>query len=126
MMDDDFNTAGAIAVLHELASLINSFIERTSLEKTKAATGISAASAATQTLRGLGVILGLFRIAPQPASASGKSDDLPEKLMSLLIRLRAEARTAKNFAFSDGIRKGLADIGITLEDRPDGTIWRRG
>jgi cysteinyl-tRNA synthetase len=124
MMDDDFNTAGAIAVLHELASLINGFIERTGLEKTKPAPGVAAASAATQTLRGLGLILGLFRVAPQ--AAAGKSDDLPDKLMNLLIRLRAEARAAKNFAFSDGIRKGLADLGITLEDRPDGTIWRRG
>jgi cysteinyl-tRNA synthetase len=45
--------------------------------------------------------------------------------MELLIRLRQEAREGKNFALADGIRKGLADIGVTLEDRPDGTIWRR-
>jgi cysteinyl-tRNA synthetase len=131
MMDDDFNTAGAIAVLHELTSLINGFIERGGLEKSKPApaspsTAASAASAATQTLRNLGLILGLFRVArAAPGGRAGKSDDLPDKLMSLIIRLRADARAAKNFPLSDAIRKGLADIGITVEDRPDGTIWRR-
>jgi cysteinyl-tRNA synthetase len=42
-----------------------------------------------------------------------------------LIRLRTEARTSKNFALSDGIRDGLSQIGIVLEDRPDGTGWRK-
>jgi cysteinyl-tRNA synthetase len=46
--------------------------------------------------------------------------------MGLLIRLRNEARAGKNFTLSDGIRKGLTEIGITLEDRPDGTLWRKG
>jgi cysteinyl-tRNA synthetase len=42
-----------------------------------------------------------------------------------LIDLRKEARTDKNFALADSIRKRLTDIGVTLEDRADGTIWRR-
>ena len=46
--------------------------------------------------------------------------------MKLLIQVRADARKAKNFAIADAVRKGLTDIGITLEDRPDGTIWRKG
>jgi len=40
--------------------------------------------------------------------------------------LRQEARASKNFALADSIRKGLTEIGITLEDRPGGTEWRRG
>jgi cysteinyl-tRNA synthetase len=122
MMDDDFNTAGAIAVLHELAGEVNSFIERHDLERSKQSQSLEAASAAVQTLRNLGGILGLFAeasTAPKPA------DDLPPKLMSLLIELRKEARGSKNFALSDSIRKRLSEIGITLEDRPEGTIWRR-
>jgi cysteinyl-tRNA synthetase len=45
--------------------------------------------------------------------------------MALMIRLRNEARASKNFALADSIRKGLTEIGVTLEDRPDGTLWRK-
>jgi len=50
---------------------------------------------------------------------------LADDLMKLLIKLRAEARQTKNFAMADAIRNGLTEIGVTLEDRPDGTIWRK-
>ena len=50
-MDDDFNTAGAIGVLQQLAGEINSYIERTGVEKDKAPEPITGISAATQTLR---------------------------------------------------------------------------
>jgi cysteinyl-tRNA synthetase len=46
--------------------------------------------------------------------------------MELLIKLRQEARAGKNFAMADRIRDGLGEIGITLEDRADGTGWRKG
>jgi cysteinyl-tRNA synthetase len=45
--------------------------------------------------------------------------------MKLLIDIRANARKDKNFALADHVRKGLEAIGITLEDRADGTIWRK-
>ena len=122
MMDDDFNTAGAIAVLHELAGEVNAFIERGDLDRTRQPALVNAASASAQALRGLGEILGLF--AGRSAAPTAK-DDLPDKLMALIIRLRQEARAAKNFALADSIRKGLAESGVTLEDRSDGTIWRR-
>src|SRR3954452_19287025 len=57
-MDDDFNTAGAIAVLHELAGDVNAFIERNDLDRSKTAEPAGAAAAAVQTLRNLGVVLG--------------------------------------------------------------------
>ena len=43
--------------------------------------------------------------------------------MKLLIDLRAEARKKKDFATADRIRNGLAEIGVTLEDRAGGTEW---
>jgi cysteinyl-tRNA synthetase len=46
--------------------------------------------------------------------------------MKLMIKLRQDARAAKNFALADAIRDGLTAIGITLEDRPGETGWRKG
>lgn len=124
MMDDDFNTAGAIAVLHELAGEVNGFIEQNDLERNKPPQAIEAAAAAVQTLRNLGAVIGLFN--PKLARVESREDSaLTNQLMQLLIRLRQEARQTKNFALADAVRKGLTDIGITLEDRPDGTVWRK-
>jgi cysteinyl-tRNA synthetase len=48
-----------------------------------------------------------------------------DAVMQLLIQLRAEARSGKDFATADTIRNRLAEIGITLEDRPGGTDWTK-
>jgi cysteinyl-tRNA synthetase len=127
MMDDDFNTAGAIGVLHELAGEINGYIERSGVEREKHGDVIAAVSAAGQTLAKLAELLGLtFTGAPeQRAAAAEGGGELTDQLMKLLIQLRQEARAGKNFALADAIRKRLTEIGVTLEDRPDETIWRR-
>jgi cysteinyl-tRNA synthetase len=75
-------------------------------------------------LKELSQILGVFTVAP----AKPKDDangQLVNGLMQFLIDLRAEARKAKNFALGDQIRKRLGELGVTLEDRPGGTIWRK-
>lgn len=125
-MDDDFNTAGAIAVLHELASEINSYIEKSGAEKSKDAAQVASVAAATKALKELGGILGMFRFPLDGAKAdsSGQSQ-LADDLMKLIIELRASARAKKDFATSDAIRDGLKKLKITLEDRADGTGWRR-
>ncbi len=124
-MDDDFNTAGGIGVMHELAGEINSFIERTGLEKSKDPSALSAASQATATLKSLGSMMGLFRVSASASTSSSADTALVNNLMTLLIQLRADARASKQFALADSLRKGLTSLGITLEDRPDGTIWRK-
>jgi cysteinyl-tRNA synthetase len=123
MMDDDFNTAGAIAVLHEMAGETNAFVERHNIETNKQPDLIQAVTAAAQSLRRLGLVLGLFRGGAPKSGGADKG--LVDQLMTLLIKLRADARAAKNFAIADGVRNGLTEIGITLEDRADGTIWRK-
>jgi cysteinyl-tRNA synthetase len=122
MMDDDFNTAGAIAVMHELAGASNSFIESSGIEKSKATETQQAVVAAAQTVKNLGNLLGLFRVRREPPR---QDDGLTDGLMKLLIDLRNQARKDKNFALADAVRKGLTDLGITLEDRADGTGWRK-
>jgi cysteinyl-tRNA synthetase len=74
-------------------------------------------------LRELTAILGLF-LHPS-AAAVGQDDALVGQLMELLIALRKEARADKNFKLGDRIREGLTAAGITLEDRKEGTSWRR-
>jgi len=123
MMDDDFNTAGAIAVLHELAGQINAFIEQRAVEREKRPEQLTVVAAGAQTFRRLGLILGLLR---QPVARAESADaSLADQVMQLMIELRQNARQSKNFALSDSIRDGLAKIGLVLEDRPEGTIWRR-
>jgi cysteinyl-tRNA synthetase len=122
MMDDDFNTAGAIGALHEMAGEINAFIERNDLDRSKHDDLADAAAAGVQTLRRLGQVLGLFMHRP---AAPAANDALPGQLMELIIRLRQDARAKKNFELADAIRKGLTVLGITIEDGPDGTRWRK-
>jgi len=122
-MDDDFNTAGAIGVLFDLATAINRFVQDHGLETRKDAKLVAAASGATQTLRLLGGLLGLFE---QPPAGPQASEGIVDDLIQLLVDVRAEARKSKQFALGDTIRDRLGALGIQLEDRPDGTIWRHG
>jgi len=124
MMDDDFNTAGAIGVMHELAGEINSYIEQNRIEQERHADQIRVVAAAAQTLRRLGLLLGLFR-TDLPVRGAAVTSGLAEQLMQLIIQLRADARQRKDFVTADAIRDGLARLGIKLEDRPGGTVWRR-
>ncbi|MBC7784969.1 MAG: cysteine--tRNA ligase [Burkholderiales bacterium] len=120
-MDDDFNTAGAIASLHELAGAINGEIEKSQVESNKNPAAIQTVSAAVAKLKSLAQIIGLFTVAQTRRS----DDGLADQLMQLIITLRAEARKKKDFATADLVRHGLTAIGITLTDRPDGTGWEK-
>jgi len=126
-MDDDFNTGGAIADLFDMVRELNKYADQQKLEEigdVKDARIQSFVKAAT-VLRELSSILGLFRSTP--AQRGGGGEGVVPKLMQLLIELRAEARTKKDFATGDKIRNSLTDAGITLEDRKGGaTEWRVG
>jgi cysteinyl-tRNA synthetase len=109
-MDDDFNTAGALAALFELVRAIN-----TARDAGVAGSPFEQAQAALRELAG---VLGLTLAAP----ASGGQAAAP--FIELLIELRAELRKAKQYALSDMVRNRLSDLGITLEDGPQGTRWK--
>ncbi|OHB77615.1 MAG: hypothetical protein A2W31_01640 [Planctomycetes bacterium RBG_16_64_10] len=72
-------------------------------------------------LRELASILGLFRQPPQDASGGDRT--LVAQLVGLLVEVRAAARSNKDFTTADRIRDRLSQLGIVLEDRPNGTDW---
>jgi cysteinyl-tRNA synthetase len=120
-MDDDFNTAASIAVLFDAATRINRFIDEHELEAGGDPKGKVESLEATRGLVALGRLIGLFLRPPPPSSAgSGLINDV----MQVLIEVRAHLRKNKDFATADLLRTRLGEIGVTLEDRPDGTLWR--
>jgi cysteinyl-tRNA synthetase len=125
-MDDDFNTGGAVADLFDMVRELNKYADQNRLEEIGdiKSPHVVALVAAAKVLRELSNILGLFRSTPAKRGAGGESV-LP-KVMQLLIDLRADARTKKDFATGDKIRNSLTEMGITLEDRKGVTEWRMG
>jgi cysteinyl-tRNA synthetase len=135
-MDDDFNTPQAIAALFDLARDINRAEEDGKI-----------AGQARRTLQELGAVLGLTFKAREQApldvepleklavDISAKSraagvtvDSVPKDadgIMTLLINTRKDLRKVKQFQLADEIRNSLNSIGITLEDTPQGTTWKR-
>ena len=126
-MDDDFNTGGAIADLFDLVRELNKYADQQKLDEIASPQDakVRVLVQATQVLRELSNILGLFRSTP--AKRGGASEGVLPQVMQLLIELRADARTKKDFATGDKIRNSLTAMGITLEDRKGGaTEWRIG
>jgi cysteinyl-tRNA synthetase len=120
VMDDDFNTPEAIAVLQNMTREVNS---------AKAAGQEAKAAALGAELRSLGSILGLVTVDPQVWARLGVSKlgpTLTDAAIGERIAARLAARKAKNWAESDRIRDELANAGVVLEDKPGGTTsWRR-
>ncbi len=114
-MDDDFNTAVALAAVHDLARWVNDALHSGS-EVSRGGLG-----RAVDTMEELGGILGLFREKEEGAPDSGMVDGLVE----LLVQVRGELRAKKEWALADRIRDGLREMGIVLEDTASGTVWKR-
>ena len=112
-MDADLNTPRALAVLFELAGAIE-----------RGATAGLSVEDARRTLRELCGILGLTLAEDDAISESGTGIDQSE--IARMVAERADARERRDWATADSIRDQLAAQGIELEDRADGTVWRRG
>lgn len=110
-MNDDFNTPKTIAVLFDLASLINKINDGT--EKISA-TGLSLLQKTMKDF--IEDILGL------KLEQSNDNDSL-DKVMALILEMRKSARENKDFATSDKIRDGLKEAGIQINDGKDGATW---
>ena len=111
-MDDDFNTAEAVAVLFDLANELNR----------------SALPALAAQLKALGGVLGLLGRDPVAFLQAGAPDagGLDAATIEARIAERAAAKKGKDYAEADRIRAELLAAGVILEDGPGGTTWRRG
>ncbi|HEX6922670.1 MAG TPA: cysteine--tRNA ligase [Bacillales bacterium] len=108
-MDDDFNTANAIAVLFELAKEANVYLQEKNTSK--------------KVLQG---ILDLFQEVESVLGVPLKKEaQVLDEDVEALIKEREEARKERNFGLADKIRDDLKDKGILLEDTPQGVRWRR-
>ncbi len=108
-MDSDFNTAGAIAALFEFVKAINTARDNgATSEQIKPM---------QDSFRELAGVLGLKLEEKQ---GSGEQDEQ----VNALIAERTEARKQKQWKRSDEIRDQLKEMGVTIEDSKDGTIWR--
>ena len=115
-MDDDFNTAGAIAVLHAVANEINQHRRDGREEDAKRSAAI---------LVRLGGVLGLLQQDPEAFFQADTGGELSAEDIEAMIQARADARKAKNFAEADRIRDELLEKGIILDDSREGTSWRK-
>ncbi len=106
-MDDDLNTADAIAALFEMARAINILLDNG---------GENAAGACLAVLDELAGILGLL---------SGRKEEQADEEVEALIAQRQAARKEKDFAKADAIRAQLLEMGIILEDTREGVKWHR-
>ncbi len=109
-MDDDFNTADALAAVFELVREINSNVVGCVAAKDY----VKAASELFENLVG---VLGLLY--------ERKSENNLDAEIEALIQERQAARKARDFARADAIRDQLKEQGIVLEDTPQGVKWHR-
>ena len=110
-MNEDFNTAAAIATVFEFARQTGTWIRE--------GAGREDLTAADLLMRRLTQdALGL-KWPETPAAAQSRLNDV----MQILVDLRNEARRNKNFQLSDQIRSRLTALGIELRDLPEGTKW---
>jgi cysteinyl-tRNA synthetase len=116
VMDDDFGTPEAIAVLFDLARKLNT---ARAAGENKQAAGIASR------LKSLGAVLGLLQDDADTFLQAGSTGELDAAAIEALIAERVQAKKDKNFTRSDEIRDELKAQGVVLEDSRTGTTWRR-
>lgn len=125
-MDDDFNTAGAVAAYFELVTEANKYLEQAADAVDEDAARACAAAIAGS-LAQLGVELpaveeplpqGLLGIA---AGLAGYTGDDVDEAAEVILAARAEARAAKDWGTADAIRDQLRNMGLTIEDTAAGS-----
>jgi len=113
-MDDDFNTPRALASLFELSREINRFLAEQKQGSTKLLKEVY------NVFFQLGNTIGFFQ-KERPQKVDKK---IIGELVNLLAELRENLRRKGNFELSDEIRAKLNQLGVTVEDTPEGSKWK--
>ena len=117
-MNDDFNTAKVLANMFSMVTVINSFKSGALEQKTITAEGIAFLQKQMKTY-----LEDIFGLRSEQAGDNHKL----EGVLKLIIEIRKDARSRKDFVTSDKIRNALAEVGITLKDEKDGSVsWNIG
>ncbi|MBT8422181.1 MAG: cysteine--tRNA ligase [Gammaproteobacteria bacterium] len=113
-LEDDLNTPKAIAEMFNLARALN--------KESDAAKKVSLAAE----LYACGELVGLLSTDPEAWFAGSDDAELPAAEIEVLLKQREDARLARDFSAADEIRDRLSAAGVSIEDGPAGTRWRRG
>lgn len=116
-MDDDFNTAIAIAALNELGGYVNKLTHGQIPHNDVAPWVIERLKTVFSTF--------LFDIFGLREETAQEDNDTVDNLMNLILELRANARAQKDWASSDKIRDALAAAGIQVKDGKEGVSWEK-
>lgn len=136
-MDDDFNSAGALAAVFELGRVVNSFMSdhQADIDMADRETLLRAESLVTELLGVFGIDVAPEAEAAYPpdvldlaAQLAGYTGSDTEEAVRSLLAARAAARAERNWAAADMVRDGLAMLGFTIDDTPQGArvVYRRG
>lgn len=137
-MDDDFNTAVVVAHMNEELKVCNFALKhittpaKTGIEdvdKNRGNTWKEVARNGASALLTVGKVLGLFHIDPETFRNTQQQKKietlkLDTKRIDVLIAERNAARAAKDWSKADQCRKELTQMGVVLEDTPEGTLWK--
>jgi cysteinyl-tRNA synthetase len=117
-MNDDFNTAIAIASLNEIGSYVHKLTNKQ----------IDAGEVSPWVIERIKTVFQAFLFdifGLQDESTSGADTQTVDGLMRLILDIRGQARAQKDFATSDKIRDALTEVGITVKDGKEGVTWSK-
>ena len=115
-MDDDFNTAAGIGTLFEAVRATNQLLDAADAPAAEIAVNHGA-------ILRMGEVLGIATLDPE-AYFKSQARDVDAAVIEEFIARRAAARKARDWAEADRLRDELTTMGVAIEDRPEGTVWR--
>ncbi|MDI3298939.1 MAG: cysteine--tRNA ligase [Bacillota bacterium] len=131
-LDDDLNSAEALAALFDLARRLNAHLQRPDFSGRPSQR--AALAEARSVFRQLAGLLGVLEAVPASRDAGGlaaaeegrerRYEELAQALIELLLSLRELARARRDWGEADAIRARLEELGVVVEDRRDGPHWR--
>jgi len=117
-MEDDFNTALAIAAMFALAKELNIYCQ--AVQSGNCQHDAAALAAGVAEFEHMAEIIGVLQQA-----AVQQDEGMVDALMQIIIDIRAQARKGKDWATADAIRDRLGELNIVIEDSPQGARWKK-